>query len=642
MADEKILIEVEVDNDQAIKDINAQNAAIDRLQKENKELAAQGKKNSQQYQQNAAQIQKLNAARRQNVKLISSEKGSLNELRANLARLTTQRNAVNTSTKAGAAEFKRLNREILKQNTSIKAAEQAGGDFRRNVGNYGQALSQVNPALGSAASGFNAMRTAAMAFIATPIGAVIAAIGAAIGALTQYFRDNEEGQNRLTKITNRLSAIFGVLTDAVSDFGKFLFEAFDNPLDTFMSFGKAIEEYVVNQFKLVVDGLGLIGKSISLLFEGEFTEAAKTASQGLKKVFIDTNPVIQATNKLGDAIKYVSEESEKRVGVADRLSAIQAQIDKDERKLLVDRANAQREIADLRLKAKKEDQFTAQERIAFLEEAKQLTDEIAAQEENLAQQRYDSRVLENSLSNSSKEDLKEEAQLQADLINVQTARANANRKLETEIQTNKKKVQAEEQALRNQEQADRDAEVQAEKDKAAELQKIRDKELSDKKKKAEQEKKFRQQVANASISLASNVFKGVSQFLEQGSKEQKAFAIADATINTAKGITNAMAYGVPPLNFVNAAAVGVAGAAQIASIVSTNPSSSGSSGGSSIAPPTAQQTTQQQINTNQIDQQVAQQQALIEATNNIGMSVSVTEINDVNNRVRVAEETSSI
>ena len=105
MADEKILIEIEVDNDQAIKDINEQNAAIEKLQQENKELAAQGQKNSTQYQKNAAQIQKLNSARKQNIKLISSEKGSLNELRANLARLTTQRNAVNTSTKQGAAFF---------------------------------------------------------------------------------------------------------------------------------------------------------------------------------------------------------------------------------------------------------------------------------------------------------------------------------------------------------------------------------------------------------------------------------------------------------------------------------------------------------------------------------------------------------
>ena len=112
MADEKILIEIDVDNEQAKKDINEQNAEINKLQKSNKKLAEQGQKNSKRYQQNAAQIQKLNAARRQNVKLISSEKGSLNELRANLARLTTQRNAVNTSTTKGAQEFQRLTSEI--------------------------------------------------------------------------------------------------------------------------------------------------------------------------------------------------------------------------------------------------------------------------------------------------------------------------------------------------------------------------------------------------------------------------------------------------------------------------------------------------------------------------------------------------
>ena len=45
--------------------------------------------------------------------ITDKEKGSLNELRANLARLTTQRNAINTTTKQGATEFKRLNKEIL-------------------------------------------------------------------------------------------------------------------------------------------------------------------------------------------------------------------------------------------------------------------------------------------------------------------------------------------------------------------------------------------------------------------------------------------------------------------------------------------------------------------------------------------------
>ena len=237
MADEKILIEIEVDNDQAIKDINEQNAAIEKLQQENKELAAQGQKNSTQYQKNAAQIQKLNSARKQNIKLISSEKGSLNELRANLARLTTQRNAVNTSTKQGAAEFQRLNKEILKQNNAIKQAEQAGGDFRRSVGNYQSALSGISPTLGNVANGFQTMTRSALAFIATPIGAVIAAIGLAVGALTQFFKDNEDGQSELIRITNSLSAAWGVFTDLLSDLGRTIFDAFKDPKQAIIDFG---------------------------------------------------------------------------------------------------------------------------------------------------------------------------------------------------------------------------------------------------------------------------------------------------------------------------------------------------------------------------------------------------------------------
>ena len=134
------------------------------------------------------------------------------------------------------------------------------------------------------------------------------------------------------------------------------------------------------------------------------------------------------------------------------------------------------------------------------------------------------------------------------------------------------------------------------------------------------------------------MFKGISQFLEQGSKEQKAFAIADATINTAVGVSNALKYGPPPVNFLNAAAVGVAGAAQIASIVATTP---GSSGGTTT-PVTAQGTAQQQANTNAIDQQLSQQEALIQATNNIGMTVSVTEINEVQSNVALSEQTATI
>ena len=94
MADEQVLIEIKVDNEQALRDLSKQNAEIQELEQSQKFLAQQGLKNTKEYQKQATQLKKLRSERNQNLKAISSEKGSLNELRANLANLTRQRNAL--------------------------------------------------------------------------------------------------------------------------------------------------------------------------------------------------------------------------------------------------------------------------------------------------------------------------------------------------------------------------------------------------------------------------------------------------------------------------------------------------------------------------------------------------------------------
>lgn len=64
-------------------------------------------------------------------------------------------------------------------------------------------------------------------------------------------------------------------------------------------------------------------------------------------------------------------------------------------------------------------------------------------------------------------------------------------------------------------------------------------------------------------------------------KDNKAFAIANAVINTAEGITKALAQG-GMFGYIGAAAVAASGAAQIATIMSANPG-----GGSSVKAPSA-------------------------------------------------------
>lgn len=657
MADEQILLKIEVDNEQAVKDINKQNEAIERLQQENKELAAQGKKNSTQYQKNAASIQKLNSARKQNIKLVSSEKGSLNELRANLARLTTQRNAINTSTKKGQVEFRRLNKEINKQNTSIKAAEQAGGDFRRSVGNYQTALQGVAPSLSSAANGFLTMAKSAMAFIATPIGAVIAAIGVAVAALTQYFRDNEEGQNELLKITNYLSAAWGVFTDLLSDFGKMIFDAFKEPKKAISDLGTLILNNLINRWegfvgmlssggdivfaffnkmaaeiKIALADVPIIGKAIDL------NQAVKDSAQATKDIENSFTSFAKNTAKaltgIEDPMAIVNDlqkEFNENLKEAEQLSKTQIRLRNLEKTIALDTAKTEVEIAELRLKAKKEDEFTATERIAFLREAQRLTDEQFAREERLAQERVNAQREEMRLSNSTFEDKVKLNQLEAELERKRYARLNAQRKLETEIQTNIKKEQSEQRA---QEQAD--AKAKEDEDKA-ELERLKNiEEEKTKKIKEEQAKRLaiEKQTKEARAKLINDLFNIAKQIAGKNEKVAKVIGITQAIINTATGITKAFATLPTPAAFPAAASIAATGGAQIGTIASAGASSSVSAP-TTTTPATAPSTTP-------IDNSIAEQQALENAIANIGLSVSVTEINDVQNNVQVTQQTATI
>jgi hypothetical protein len=82
-------------------------------------------------------------------------------------------------------------------------------------------------------------------------------------------------------------------------------------------------------------------------------------------------------------------------------------------------------------------------------------------------------------------------------------------------------------------------------------------------------------VHRANLSAASGVLGAVGQItgaLAGAFEDNKAFAVANAVINTAEGVTKALAQG-GIFGFASAAAIGIAGAAQVASILSAKPGS---------------------------------------------------------------------
>lgn len=89
----------------------------------------------------------------------------------------------------------------------------------------------------------------------------------------------------------------------------------------------------------------------------------------------------------------------------------------------------------------------------------------------------------------------------------------------------------------------------------------------------EKENALRNQTLSYTASMFGSLSQLASNFGEKGFIAAKAFGIAEAVINTAQGITKALATVPPPANFAAAAAVAAAGAAQIATIASARPNS---------------------------------------------------------------------
>lgn len=102
----------------------------------------------------------------------------------------------------------------------------------------------------------------------------------------------------------------------------------------------------------------------------------------------------------------------------------------------------------------------------------------------------------------------------------------------------------------------------------------------------EQRRALRETAVSSVASIFGSLAKIVGDGSERAFKVSKRFALAEAAINVGQGVTKALASAAPPVNFINAAAVAAAGAAQIAGILRTQPGSAavtpvGGGGGSS-------------------------------------------------------------
>lgn len=215
-----------------IKQLETAVKTLSKAEGDNNELIKGATKNleikKQQLNQNVASQKAL-------VNVINAEVKSLNALKAENVQLIRQRNALNIETEEGRAGIARLNSQIDGNNAKIRENSSALEKQKINIGNYGSALSGLSPALGGFVNGLQSATVAAKAFIATPIGLILAGIALAVAPLVSFFKDTAAGADAAAEEAGGFSLVMDILGDKVNAFGQEQATVFDAVLDSFFS-----------------------------------------------------------------------------------------------------------------------------------------------------------------------------------------------------------------------------------------------------------------------------------------------------------------------------------------------------------------------------------------------------------------------
>ncbi len=334
--------------------------------------------------------------------------------------------------------MKKKQRDFINQ---TKEASDATGDNKKAIQDFGQSfgqvtagimsgdLTQVQAGLVGMKNGIFAATKASLAFIATPLGAVLAGLALAIGAVTAYFRDSEEGQNSWNKITAVTSAVVGTFTDLLSDLGEMLFKVFSDPVQSLKDFGNLVKDNIINRFEGMLELIPGLASAVKLFFAGDFEAAGKVAADAVGKVTLGVESVTDAVDKTIEKGKEWGNKLVDNAAKAKELADMAAKADLIERDLIVEKGKVEAKVAENRRKAREDDKLSAIERNDLMNEASKLQADLKDKEIEAAEIRFNIKKEENKLSKSDKVAKDEEAQLEAKVYELKRKKEDEERTL---------------------------------------------------------------------------------------------------------------------------------------------------------------------------------------------------------------------
>lgn len=356
-----------------------------------------------------------------NIKVEKELDGSLNQLRANLNGLIARYGRLSAAERESASG-KALADHIKAQRDAVKEAEAAIGDYRSNVGNYENAIQNTLPVgnnfllqlaqtaqnaggvtnvIKGAAGAIGSLVKQMAAFIATPIGAAIAAIYASYQALSFSIREvnariqeNEELFYKNQRAMSAADAWNAAYTNSVDRMGEVMVET-TSKFKTFWTQLKILAKNVMRS--------GFTGGFISFLGQG-------VEANELQKTF-------------------------------DELAAKQEERNTKYREDVVRIAELEAEIADARLKSNDKLKNSDAERAKYAQEAIDKTREMFRIKKDIAQLDFEIAKLSAEPTKNSVETNDKLAEMEAGLIRLNAQENSALRELQERLnETNAKSI----------------------------------------------------------------------------------------------------------------------------------------------------------------------------------------------------------
>lgn len=335
-------------------------------------------------------------------------------------------------------EAQKTQKQAEETNDAIKSGMEA---LDKRTGGAVSAFRGLTGGIKNAVAGFKTLKGA---IIATGLGALLVAVT----SLVAYFKETERGADALRVIMGTLGAVTGKLMDVIIGLGEALFKAFSDPKQALIDFGNAIKENITNRVEGMLELLPALGKAIKLALSGEFKEAGKVAADAVGKVTLGVENV---TDKVGAAVDSVKAFGQSLIDAGKegaRVAKILNEVERAERELIVQRAQANKQIQEQRFIANDLTKST-EERIAALEAANKLEEEVLNRELKTQRQRVAALKAQADISESNKETLNEIAQAEARVADLETASIGRRREMAMQVQTLRKEQQtAAEQAIK--------------------------------------------------------------------------------------------------------------------------------------------------------------------------------------------------